>query len=77
MDNMSLKEIQSKLLLWESSENPLAPLTSSQREAILDLESLILGVSSDVEDVCSYLKITSLDCKCCCVNQRNACAFLG
>ncbi|KOB76913.1 Uncharacterized protein OBRU01_05183 [Operophtera brumata] len=51
MDNMSLKEIQSKLLLWESSENPLAPLTSSQREAILDLESLILGVPSEVEDV--------------------------
>lgn len=49
---MSLKEIQSKLLLWEASENPLAPLTSDQREAILDLESLILGVSADLEDVC-------------------------
>ncbi|XP_041975634.1 conserved oligomeric Golgi complex subunit 3 [Aricia agestis] len=40
MDNLSLKEIQSKLLLWEAAENPLAPLTSSQREAILDLESI-------------------------------------
>lgn len=49
--DMSLKEIQSKLLLWESAENPLAPLTSSQREAILDLESIILGVSSELEDV--------------------------
>lgn len=51
MDNMSLKEIQSKLLLWEAADNPLAPLTSDQREAILDLESLLLGVSADQEDV--------------------------
>ncbi|XP_013188759.2 conserved oligomeric Golgi complex subunit 3 [Amyelois transitella] len=43
MDNMSLKEIQSKLLLWEASDNPLAPLTSEQREAILDLEALVTG----------------------------------
>ncbi|XP_026319834.1 conserved oligomeric Golgi complex subunit 3 [Hyposmocoma kahamanoa] len=50
MDNMSLKEIQSKLLLWEAPENPLAPLTSEQREAIFDLESLILGVSTDPEE---------------------------
>ncbi|XP_050555141.1 conserved oligomeric Golgi complex subunit 3 isoform X2 [Spodoptera frugiperda] len=50
MDNMSLKEIQSKLLLWEAAENPLAPLTSEQRESILDLESLLLGVSSDLDD---------------------------
>ncbi|KAH9631562.1 hypothetical protein HF086_004723 [Spodoptera exigua] len=50
MDNMSLKEIQSKLLLWEAAENPLAPLTSEQREAILDLESLLLGVSSDLDN---------------------------
>lgn len=51
MDNMSLKEIQSKLLLWEAPENPLAPLTSEQREAILDLESIILGVSTDSGEV--------------------------
>ncbi|XP_053613207.1 conserved oligomeric Golgi complex subunit 3 [Plodia interpunctella] len=43
MDIISLKEIQSKLLLWETSENPLAPLTSDQREAILDLEALVTG----------------------------------
>ncbi|KAL0851495.1 hypothetical protein ABMA28_007287 [Loxostege sticticalis] len=49
-NNMSLKEIQSKLLLWEASENPLAPLTADQREAILDLESLILGVSNEPEE---------------------------
>ncbi|XP_050343086.1 conserved oligomeric Golgi complex subunit 3 [Nymphalis io] len=49
MDNMTLKEIQNKLLLWEASENPLAPLSSSQREAILDIESLIQGVSPDEE----------------------------
>lgn len=54
MDNMSLKEIQSKLLLWEAAENPLAPLTSEQRESILDLESLLLGVSSDLDDVCIF-----------------------
>ncbi|XP_038208025.1 conserved oligomeric Golgi complex subunit 3 [Zerene cesonia] len=49
MDTMTLKEIQSKLLLWEAAENPLAPLTSSQREAILDLETLIQsdGVSDE------------------------------
>lgn len=47
---MSLKEIQSKLLLWEAADNPLAPLTPDQREAILDLESLILGVSADSGD---------------------------
>lgn len=51
MDNMTLKEIQNKLLLWDSSDTPLAPLTSSQREAILDLESLIL--SPDEDDVCT------------------------
>lgn len=39
---MSLKKIQSRLLVWESAENPLAPLTPLQREAILDLESLLL-----------------------------------
>lgn len=55
MDNMSLKEIQSKLLLWEASDNPLAPLTSDQREAILDLESLLLGVSGDLDDVCIFI----------------------
>ncbi|XP_049873257.1 conserved oligomeric Golgi complex subunit 3 [Pectinophora gossypiella] len=49
MDNMTLKEIQSKLLQWEASENPLAPLTADQREAILDLESLLLGGSTDYE----------------------------
>lgn len=54
MDNMSLKEIQSKLLLWESSEHPLAPLTSEQREAILDLESAILGISNDLDEVCFH-----------------------
>ncbi|XP_032529031.2 conserved oligomeric Golgi complex subunit 3 [Danaus plexippus] len=47
MDNMTLKEIQNKLLLWDSSDTPLAPLTSSQREAILDLESLILSPDED------------------------------
>lgn len=52
MDTMSLKEIQSKLLLWESSDNPLAPLTADQREAILDLEALIVGNSDEVEEVC-------------------------
>ncbi|CAH3965510.1 unnamed protein product [Pieris brassicae] len=41
MNTMTLKEIQSKLLLWEAADNPLAPLTSSQREAILDLETLL------------------------------------
>ncbi|CAK1601703.1 unnamed protein product [Parnassius mnemosyne] len=50
MDNMTLKEIQNKLLLWETSENPLAPLTSNQREAILDLESLILDKTPDSGD---------------------------
>ncbi|KAJ0182737.1 hypothetical protein K1T71_002106 [Dendrolimus kikuchii] len=50
MDNMSLKEIQSKLLLWEAPENPLAPLIPEQREAVLDLESFILGVSSDTNE---------------------------
>ncbi|RVE50651.1 hypothetical protein evm_004683 [Chilo suppressalis] len=47
---MSLKEIQNKLLLWESSENPLAPLTAEQRDAILDLEALILGDSDDLQN---------------------------
>ncbi|XP_039754457.1 conserved oligomeric Golgi complex subunit 3 isoform X2 [Pararge aegeria] len=47
MDNMTLKEIQNKLLLWETSDNPVAPLTSSQREAILDLEALSLGEITD------------------------------
>lgn len=56
MDNMSLKEIQSKLLLWEAPENPLAPLTSEQREAIFDLESLILGVSTDSAEVSIYFQ---------------------
>lgn len=51
---MSLKEIQNKLLLWEAAENPLAPLTPSQREAILDLESIILGVSTDSDHVCNF-----------------------
>lgn len=55
---MSLKEIQSKLLLWEASENALAPLTSDQREAILDLESLILGGSTDIDNVCSIRLIS-------------------
>ncbi|XP_014366007.2 conserved oligomeric Golgi complex subunit 3 isoform X3 [Papilio machaon] len=57
MDNMTLKEIQAKLLQWETSENPLAPLTSNQREAILDLESLLLGIIPESEqekaEVCS------------------------
>ncbi|XP_037298630.1 conserved oligomeric Golgi complex subunit 3 [Manduca sexta] len=50
METMSLKEIQSKLLLWEAADNPLAPLSADQREAILDLESLIVGVSSDPDE---------------------------
>ncbi|XP_075992923.1 conserved oligomeric Golgi complex subunit 3 [Anticarsia gemmatalis] len=58
---MSLKEIQSKLLLWEASENPLAPLTSDQREAILDLESLILGASADLDDGKSVSKDADIE----------------
>lgn len=54
---MSLKEIQSKLLLWESPTNPLAPLISSQREAILDLEALLSGDSKESEDVCNLLNL--------------------
>ncbi|XP_072946658.1 conserved oligomeric Golgi complex subunit 3 [Epargyreus clarus] len=49
MDNMTLKEIQSKLLQWEAVDNPLAPLTSSQREAILDLEALMTGATTESE----------------------------
>lgn len=64
---MSLKEIQSKLLLWEASENPLAPLTADQREAILDLESLILGVSNEPEEVCIYLRNHCYPC----INQQD------
>lgn len=55
MDIMSLKEIQSKLLLWEAPENPLAPLTSEQREAIFDLESLVLGTSTDSKEVSIFI----------------------
>lgn len=59
---MTLKEIQNKLLLWEATENPLAPLTSGQREAILDLESIILGVSPDTEEVCINIYILFITC---------------
>lgn len=48
---MSLKEIQTKLLQWETSDNPLASLTSNQREAILDLESLLLGIPPEYKQV--------------------------
>lgn len=52
---MSLKKIQSKLLQWEDPTNPLAPLTSEQKEAILDLETLIqeemLGESISPKEV--------------------------
>lgn len=43
---MTLKEIQNRLLQWEAQENPLAPLTPEQKEAILDLEAFISGDSS-------------------------------
>ncbi|XP_052748797.1 conserved oligomeric Golgi complex subunit 3 [Galleria mellonella] len=59
MDNMSLKEIQSKLLLWEGSDNALAPLTSDQREAILDLEALILGGSNEVKEEKPQTKLSN------------------
>lgn len=54
MDNMTLKEIQNKLLQWEAADNPLAPLTASLREAILDLEALSLGGTTD--EVCLFFK---------------------
>lgn len=60
MDTISLKEIQSKLLLWEAHDNPLAPLTPEQKEAVMDLESLILGVSSDFQEVCTFLNGTCM-----------------
>ncbi|XP_048488996.1 conserved oligomeric Golgi complex subunit 3 [Plutella xylostella] len=47
MDNMTIKEIQSRLLQWEAHENPLAALTSAQKEAILDLEAQISGGTTD------------------------------
>ncbi|KAL4713838.1 hypothetical protein ACJJTC_015492 [Scirpophaga incertulas] len=71
METMNLKEIQNKLLLWESGENPLAPLTANQREAVLDLESLLLGASSDqeekandIEDMFTNTQIQSVNTTC-------------
>ncbi|VVC91160.1 unnamed protein product [Leptidea sinapis] len=50
MENMTIKEIQNKLLLWEAAENPLAPLTATQREAILDLEASLQSSDDDIEE---------------------------
>ncbi|GLH07911.1 Conserved oligomeric Golgi complex subunit 3 [Gryllus bimaculatus] len=36
-ENVEIKKIQDKLLKWEQSENSLAPLTSFQRHAILEV----------------------------------------
>ncbi|GBP13312.1 Conserved oligomeric Golgi complex subunit 3 [Eumeta japonica] len=47
---MTLKEIQYKLLQWENQDIPLAPLTSSQREAILDLESMLCDNAASEEE---------------------------
>lgn len=41
MESLPLKDIQNRLLQWESLESPLAALTPAQREAITDLEALI------------------------------------
>ncbi|XP_050680646.1 conserved oligomeric Golgi complex subunit 3 [Leptidea sinapis] len=50
METMTIKEIQNKLLLWEAAENPLAPLTATQREAILDLEASLQSSDDDIEE---------------------------
>jgi hypothetical protein len=34
---LDIRKVQNKLLEWEQQDRPLAPLSTSQRDAVLDL----------------------------------------
>jgi hypothetical protein len=48
-----VRKVQSKLLEWEQPDRPLAPLSTSQRDAVLDLsqEVNIRTIPSDVSGI--------------------------
>lgn len=46
--NDNLRKIQTKLLQWESQDNPLAPLTQTQKDAIFLLSQGEPGNNKEV-----------------------------
>jgi hypothetical protein len=50
---VSIRKVQNKLLEWEQPDRPLAPLSTSQRDAVLDLsqEANIRLIPSDVSGI--------------------------
>jgi hypothetical protein len=50
---VDIRKVQNKLLEWEQPDRPLAPLSTSQRDAVLDLsqEVNIRGIPSDVSGI--------------------------
>jgi hypothetical protein len=61
---VDIRKIQNKLLEWEQPDRPLAPLSTTQRDAVLDLsqEVNIRRIPSDVSGIiwtgmmCAYGK---------------------
>lgn len=49
--NDNLRKIQTKLLQWESHDNPLAPLTQNQKDAIFVLSQ---GESGNKKEVFNF-----------------------
>lgn len=49
--NDNLRKIQTKLLQWESQDNPLAPLTQTQKDAIFLLSQ---GEPGNKKEVCIF-----------------------
>lgn len=46
-ENASLRRIQNKLVLWDSAESPLAPLTQYQTDVIQTLAQILAGGSTE------------------------------
>jgi len=50
---IDIRKVQNKLLEWEQPDRPLAPLSTTQRDAVLDLsqEVNIRRIPSDVSGI--------------------------
>ena len=54
---VDIRKVQNKLLEWEQPDKPLAPLSTSQRDAVLDLseEVNIRPIPKEVSVIRGYI----------------------
>lgn len=58
-ENANLRKIQQKLLQWDNKDKPLAPLSTSQLDAIENLTLLCTGSNADVSVFTCHTSVNS------------------